>query len=239
MIYVNELTNYDYLLGEIKCLDILMPRNNSYWTKVSIKKEEINKMIKSLSTDKKKNEKKINELKSKKRLITDKAVADIKSNIVNYLIEEQNCRCYYCEGEFFKNRTGVGNPTIDHIVDKAKHSEYLFESMNLVLACHTCNGFTKKGEKATLNCSVKLKYTDYTSLDFKIVHPYIDKKNEHLEYCEDQNIWKIINDSEKGFNTIKMFGFDTPYFVLKKYQESASKVTMKNKSKIEDILTYS
>lgn len=203
------------------------------------KKKEINKEIEALSIDKKRNKDKINELSSKKSLITDKAVTNIKTNIVNYLIGEQKGRCYYCEGEFFKNRIGVGNPAIDHFVDKGTHPDYLFEEMNLVLACHTCNGFTKKGTKPTLNCSVKHKYTDYTSSDFNIVHPYIDKKNEHLEYCEDQNIWKIINDSKKGLNTIKMFGFDTPYYVLGKYQESASKVTLKNQSEIENILTYS
>lgn len=238
MIYINKIKNYDFSTGESECLNILMPRDVSYWSKVALKKREIKNKIEELSIDKRKNRNEIEELKNMKRLITDRAIVNIKTNLVNFLLIEQRGRCYYCEGKFFLNRLGVGDPTIDHIVDKGTHPEHLFDEMNLVLACRTCNGFTKKGTKPTLNCNGKSIYNNYISSDFKIVHPYIDNKSDHLEYCEDYNIWKSINNSEKGKNTIEMFEFDQPYYVIEKYRESLSKVTVNNEIIIDNISGY-
>lgn len=240
MIYINHLAEYSMQKDEINLIKHLKPLKKEYWEKVSNRKQEIKLELEKLERGTSKDVKRISYLKEIEKSITLRAINDLKTNIKNYLFIQQVGRCYYCEGEFFKNRTGVGEPTIDHIADKGKYPDYLYTTKNLVLACKECNGFNKKGTKNVVkqNC-VKHNYDTYTSQDFIFVHPYLDIKEDHMKYLEDVNVWITVNQSKKGEESIKMFQLDESYYVTEKYKEGMGSLTSEDENFIDEITSYS
>jgi len=129
---------------------------------------------------------------------------ELKLEIKNKLEGIQEPFCIYC-GVHFEI---VGVPEREHIAPKSKHPEFVFKPKNLALACHFCNGSSKKHNKET----IEEKNEKYDSCVFNIIHPYMDKYEDHLEFND--NATDVIispkNGSPKGKATIDMFGLIEP-----------------------------
>ncbi len=194
---INQLTAYEYTAEQLDILDLLQPWKHEYWNKVASKKSEYRELIKGCS-----DKQRIANIKSNLSVLTNLNVTKIKESIKAHLLGEvqQNGKCYYCEGTFTLPK-GVGDPEIDHFAHKAKYNKFTFTSNNLVLACHQCNSFSKKGYNDTV-----YEYDEnYMSCKFTIIHPYFDNKSEHMIFDHDVKIWLIKNDSKKAMETIRMF----------------------------------
>lgn len=129
----------------------------------------------------------------------------IKQKISQHSLRVQGCCCVYCE------RLLIGlNPQIDHIANKADYKEFSFEPLNLASACSFCNGPTNKHNKDTIS----IKNDVYSECIFKIVHPYLDRIEEHFAYLDNSKlVYDYSNCSNKGKITIDFFGWDSIQFV--------------------------
>jgi len=96
----------------------------------------------------------------------------------------------------------------EHIAPKGKayYPKFVFEPINLVLACHKCN-FDLKGEIDIGSGDKDI----YINNNFSIVHPYLDNIHDHIELniCNGQAIIRSKNNSKKGLATIRMFQLDS------------------------------
>ena len=128
----------------------------------------------------------------------DSVMDTIKADIKSQLEKIQGGYCIYCG----LSMDIVGPFDREHIVIKSKYPEFMFEPFNLVLACKTCNGSTRKGQKDVL---AGKKNSQYVFNNFKIIHPHLDKREEHIELSENHCTLRPKNNSEKGKNTIEMF----------------------------------
>lgn len=128
--------------------------------------------------------------------ISDNTMKKIKETIKLQLMKIQDDFCIYCGLQ----SGSVGSFDREHIVSKARNPEFMFTPNNLALACKTCNGTTRKGQKKII---IGSKKKDYNSNNFCIVHPYLDKRQDHIEYASDHITLKGI--TIKGIKTIEMF----------------------------------
>ncbi len=131
-------------------------------------------------------------------------IKSIKSKIRRQL-ENGQTTCAYCGLKL----NGTSKGEIEHIAPKAsfRYPQFTFTLLNMVLACHFCNGFDKKGTNDTISKTHKL----YRKCEFSIVHPYFDNPDDHFEW-DDKNTTILIsvkNNSERALNTLKIFKLDT------------------------------
>jgi uncharacterized protein (TIGR02646 family) len=168
----------------------------------------------------------------------DDAVKEFKTLLRTQLIHIQKSKCAYC-GLKLKE---TSNDEIEHIAPKGgairtKHKELTFTILNLVIACHLCNGPTKKGMKETI---VEPKNIDYSKCEFLIVHPFIDDPKEHYSWSAKEFNILIQSDTDKGVNSIKMFDLSSTRqsearAKLALYEHSVAK---KKPTIIQDALDY-
>lgn len=126
---------------------------------------------------------------------------DIKVKIKNSIQKYQGNNCIFCGWSF----DIVGVSEREHVAPKGRYRDFVFEPYNLVLACHFCNGSSKKGQANTIS---KLN-TKYNKCRFKIVHPYFDDVSKHIvkDYDKINQVimLKAAKWSRKGKATIDMF----------------------------------
>ncbi len=124
----------------------------------------------------------------------------LKDSIKRKLSVIQYPHCIYCG----IHTELVGNLQRDHIAPKEIYLEFIFEAENLVLACAGCNGFIKKNNFDTIS---RYNKNDYTKCTFKIIHPYRDRFQDHLDF--DENLFvKPKKYSRKGKLNISLFELD-------------------------------
>lgn len=125
-----------------------------------------------------------------------------KAHITASMRLEQDNRCAYCGTRLYEK-----NPHRDHIAPKSKYFQWTFCPMNLVLACYCCNT-DHKGETDTVDTLA----ASYRRTTFKIVHPFFDRPEEHLEFAVSGNSILIVpkGGSTKGEFTINLFGLMSP-----------------------------
>ncbi|WP_461129644.1 HNH endonuclease [Spirosoma aerophilum] len=113
---------------------------------------------------------------------------------------KQNDFCPYCGTKI--EYDGYGEP-LEHIIDKGRHPEWMFEPKNLVLSCYACN--TQKSTKDVMifGCHTGNDYPTDSSC-IKVIHPYFDTYLDHIEIVDDIFI-KALNNG-KGWCTIDTFG---------------------------------
>ena len=139
---------------------------------------------------------------SVKRMDRDSLVTIIKTK----LIKIQGSYCIYCG----LHESYCGSKLQrEHILPKGKknYPAFAFEPENLCLACHRCN-FELKGE-VDLGSGNK---SNYKKNNFKIVHPYFDDFNKHIELNVKggKALIKKKPYSRKGKSTIELFELDSP-----------------------------
>ena len=158
----------------------------------------------------------------------DENMKDIKKEIAIQLLKIQDGYCIYCglTIDFYEHFER------EHIALKSKFPEFMFEPLNLVLACHTCNGSSRKGNNILLNTPKK---TLYKSNTFKIIHPYLDKRDDHIMFASDNISLIPKNDSEKGKKTIEIFQLNNPgYLTLRGKQYLINKYSLDEE--LEDMI---
>ncbi len=136
---------------------------------------------------------------------TNQNIVDFKKNLNEKL--EKNRFCPYCRRhlESFKLMRAV-----DHIIDKSTYSQFTYQPKNLVLACRRCNGFKLNKNVLCENMQEEVKAYEYNqypfeSGEYKIVHPFIDRYDEHIDIEED---FFFIPKDKKGEETIKLMKLD-------------------------------
>lgn len=135
-------------------------------------------------------------------------VDSLKKHIKSQLEIIQDGYCPYC-GFKFTYRLGIRSKRMihrEHIAPKDKYKEFIFTEKNLVLACALCNSLDYKSNTDTISAY----NASYALCDFNIIHPYHDKKSDHLQLDPYTGIYVIINNSNKAVFTIAMFGLNEP-----------------------------
>lgn len=154
----------------------------------------------------------------------------LKKYLKSQLIRKFNSTCFFC-----KHNVSQANSysEIEHILTKSnpKYVNFTFNPNNLVLSCKVCNNLKSVDnvlcdEKSAVD-KVYL-YDEYPldSLDFKIVHPYLDDYDDHIKI--EGIFYLVVNDSEKGRNTIK-------FYHLSRLSLAESKIKKDNEFKNEKI----
>lgn len=113
----------------------------------------------------------------------DEDLQDLRSEIREFYKMEQKGICSFCK----QNMSVVSamNCTVEHIVPKSLHSEYIFTDKNLCVICADCNQIKREQDTLgeipeTLNYSKKRKLYPRSSNAFKIVHPHFDDYDKHI-----------------------------------------------------------
>jgi len=147
---------------------------------------------------------------------------ELKKILRKSLHSQQGHYCAFC-GLDMRTR----GAQIEHIAPKAndRYPLFMWESKNLILACPTCNGFTKK---STFN-SIQNFNAVYHNCIFSIVHPYFDDPDHHFKYIMDPNtnLAYIIavreingSPSQKAIQSIKLFGLSLPDMTEERYKDA-------------------
>ncbi len=131
---------------------------------------------------------------------------DLVTKIKAKLIKIQGRYCIYCG----LHEEHCGRLEREHIAPKGKDSypHFMFDPLNLCLACHHCN-FDLKGEDDTIS---KPPIIEYNKNKFTIVHPYLDDFRLHITFAVKNGIALIQRKgkSTKGRRTIELFELDSP-----------------------------
>jgi hypothetical protein len=103
-------------------------------------------------------------------------VKDFKSAFLAWALSNQNHRCAFCC--FPVDDIGPRRPfSIDHIAPKgaSHYPQWAFETLNLVIACWSCNSNIKRAAN-----TVAIARVSYRKCKFRIVHPYLDDVETHV-----------------------------------------------------------
>lgn len=133
---------------------------------------------------------------------SDRKTKNIKHKISTHTLQNQGCRCAYCERILEK-----GGVQIEHIAPKDSNESFCYEPYNLVSSCGICNAIANKGAKDTI---LPPKNNNYVNNNFKIVHPYFDDPDTHIKYQDpEKTVFDKALCTPKGLGTIDFFNWDT------------------------------
>ena len=132
----------------------------------------------------------------------DDTIILIKISVKSQLLAYQDHICAYCGLDL----GGTSEGQIEHIAPKARYPQFTFEIENLVMACHYCNGFSKKGNHNT----IQTRHAIYNTCVFKLVHPYFDDPSLHYDWVVNNKKVIIKGISNKGEYSIRIFKLAEP-----------------------------
>lgn len=163
----------------------------------------------------------------------DEEIKGIKLRIRDYLLINQDYVCGYCGLDL----GGTSDGQIEHIAPKAQYPQFTFEKGNLVMACHYCNGFSKKGNYDTV---LSLDVV-YNKCAFKLVHPYFDDPSIHYEWLANDKKVIIKGISDKGLYSIGIFKLDDTKMTELRGKKVIADIVISNSvtPQIDDILIQS
>ena len=131
----------------------------------------------------------------------------LQENIKKHYCKTQKKMCAYCQTEL---EQGCHSEHIEHIVAKEFKPHWMFEPINLVIACSQCN--TKKGTQNVLTSySQNAIIPPVGSGYYIIIHPHFDDFNKHIEI--EDGLFIKARDNYKGQNTIEICGLWRPLYV--------------------------
>ncbi len=141
-------------------------------------------------------------LKSKLWDRTRGPIRRFKDDLTALLKIEQQRRCAYCMTYLHED-----HPARDHIAPKRMYPAWTFRPDNLVLACYACNT-DRKGEYDP----IVVRHSKYRRCQFKIVHPYFDRPDSHLDYRGGGAKRGILISgiTAKGAETMRVFDLMSP-----------------------------
>jgi len=151
--------------------------------------------------------------KSSKKFWYSKHLQELKNRIKNFHLEKQNKQCCYCRKNFHGEFSLVID--IEHILPSSKFPKFILNvDKNLSVACKRCNMLIKKDNTEFLTTTksiYQIKKSPYKSKNYKIIHPNLDKYDDHIDYyCHITSSGKIIkyiikSNSIKGEMTVEYF----------------------------------
>jgi len=109
---------------------------------------------------------------------TEGQIVEVRKFVRDHYLQEQGYRCAYCRIE---KKEGHGMSwDVEHVLSKSLFPLFLFEPLNLVVACKECN--TAKDDTNVL-VKPKQRLTAYPSDkdSYTIVHPHLDTYSDHFE----------------------------------------------------------
>ena len=89
--------------------------------------------------------------------------------------KQQNKKCAYCRMDV---STATSYFHIEHIVPKSLHPEWMYEPLNLCIACANCNS-AKNNQEVLSDKNTAVLPAD--SSGYIIIHPHFDRYFEHIE----------------------------------------------------------
>ena len=109
--------------------------------------------------------------------------------------KQQNKKCAYCRMDV---STATSYFHIEHIIPKSLHPEWMYEPLNLCVACANCNS-AKNNQEVLSNKNATFLPTD--SSGYIIIHPHYDRYFDHIEIV-DGLLYKGL--TPKGTKTIEI-----------------------------------
>lgn len=120
---------------------------------------------------------------------------DFKGRVRQHYRDQQNDRCAYCRMDI---STATSYFPIEHIVPKSLHPEWMYETLNLCVACANCNS-AKNNQEVLSNQDTTILPTE--SSGYIIIHPHYDRYFDHIEIV-DGLLYKGL--TPKGTKTIEI-----------------------------------
>ncbi len=137
---------------------------------------------------------------------------DLKDSFRAWALTSQNHRCAFCLAKIghVLARRGID---IDHFAPKETYPRWTFETMNWIVACSSCNQHFKSRYDPVVPTSKNIKNSIYYSTEFTLVHPYLDKLDNHL--CggfmnDNRRPTPIQTLDDKGRETVRLFDLASP-----------------------------
>lgn len=118
-----------------------------------------------------------------------------KEHVRVHYRKQQNKKCAYCRMDI---STATSYFSIEHIVAKSLHPEWMYEPLNLCVACANCNS-AKNNQEVLSDKNTAVLPAD--SLGYIIIHPHFDRYFEHIEIV-DGLLYKGL--TPKGTKTIEI-----------------------------------
>jgi hypothetical protein len=135
------------------------------------------------------------------------ATRHFKKAFVTWALQNQQNSCAFCCLEI--DHDGVRRtPTAEHIAPKEGYPQWTFESLNLIMACGSCNSHFKHVYDPVVGHS-----DDYEDIVLTIVHPYLDKVSDHIRGGYLGGLLAPVTPeplSIKGLETISLFNLIDP-----------------------------
>lgn len=122
----------------------------------------------------------------------------VKESLKRHYCRKQKRCCIYCKTEL---EVLCHSEHIEHIVHKEFRPQWMFEPLNLGIACSQCN--TQKGVQHSINLFYRNSITlPIGSKYYKIIHPNFDDYNLHIEF--EEGIFIKAKNNHKAKATIDM-----------------------------------
>lgn len=135
---------------------------------------------------------------------TNEPMTSIRKKIRDHFLTAQNYQCCYCKMTKQEDHGLVWD--VEHILPKILYPKFTFEPLNLAVACKECNRSKWDNDIVIDNSKLNDKYFS-TSKNISIVHPHLDKYEDHLKvirYGDNKIFHTAVNDSIKGNNTFRV-----------------------------------
>jgi len=134
-------------------------------------------------------------------------LAPIKTKIKETIKPKLEDQCCYCR----KNLHNEFNMVIDieHVLPQKKFPNYIFEPLNLSLACKRCNMQIKKDDISFFLNDNSLENTPFNKENYLFIHPNLDNYFENMIVCtfiiNNKKLIKYKSLRPKGVYTYKYF----------------------------------
>jgi len=129
----------------------------------------------------------------------DKEIAEIKSEIKDCYLLQQDYACVYCQQRIQVEHHAAWDT--EHIIPKSSHPQFMFVPQNLCVACKDCNN--EKRVKDVLVNPSRVTFPT-SSKDYLIFHPHFDEFSTHIRLLPHSLFF--MPKSDKGIKTIEVCG---------------------------------
>lgn len=123
------------------------------------------------------------------------ALKSFKERVRVHYCKQQNKKCAYCRMDI---SLATSYSHIEHIVPKSLHPEWMYEPLNLCVACANCNSAKNNREVLSDKNALVLPMD---SSGYIIIHPHFDHYSEHIEIV-DGLLYRGL--TPKGIKTIEI-----------------------------------
>ena len=106
----------------------------------------------------------------------DPQVGPVRSRIKHYYYSVQHMRCCYCNQQILVDHMRAWD--LEHVSSQARYPDFMFEPLNLALACIDCN--VAKRDEEVFSAPPPTGGYPLESSAFLICHPHYDELSNHI-----------------------------------------------------------